>query len=153
MDIKFTNGLIPVITQDFETKEVLILSYMNEEAYKKTKEENKLYYYSRSRQELWLKGATSGNTQELVSLTLDCDGDALLAVVKQKGVACHTGEFSCFHNDIVETIEKKYNNNVIGDLYNLISKRLEEPKEGSYTNYLFTEGIDKILKKVGEESR
>jgi len=146
--IKFEDGLIPVITQDYNTKEVLILSYMNKEAYKKTLDEKVLYYYSRSRKELWRKGESSGNTQELISLTYDCDGDALLAQVIQKGPACHTGERSCFHNPLIG--EKKVD--VLYDLLDVIKDRKKNPKEGSYTNYLLDKGKEKILKKVGEES-
>lgn len=146
--MKFENGLIPVITQDVNTKEVLILSYMNEEAYQKTLDEKVLYYYSRSRQMLWKKGETSGNTQDLISLTYDCDEDALLAQVKQKGLACHTGEMSCFHNPLIG--EKKIG--ILNDLMTLIKERKEHPKEESYTNYLFDKGLEKILKKIGEES-
>ncbi len=148
MMLKFENGLIPVVTQDFESKAVLILSYMNEEAYTKTMAEKQLYYYSRSRNALWKKGETSGNTQELVSLSYDCDGDALLAVVKQKGPACHTGETSCFHNTLIEGETK---GDVLNDLYELILTRQEAPVEGSYTNYLLDKGREKILKKIGEE--
>jgi phosphoribosyl-ATP pyrophosphohydrolase/phosphoribosyl-AMP cyclohydrolase len=142
------NGLIPIITQDYETKEVLILSYMNKEAYDKTIESGDLYYYSRSRQELWKKGESSGNTQILKSLSFDCDSDALLAQVVQKGPACHTGERSCFYNDVIETSER----NILFDLEKTIEERRVNPVEGSYTNYLLDKGIDKILKKIGEES-
>lgn len=148
MNLKFENGLIPVITQDFNSKEVLILSYMNEKAYKKTLDEGVLYYYSRSRKALWKKGETSGNTQELITLKYDCDADALLAQVKQKGPACHTGKASCFHNSLIEK-EKDYD--VLSALNQLIKERKAQPIEGSYTNYLFEKGKEKILKKVGEE--
>jgi len=150
MNIKFdSSGLVPVITQDFFTKEVLILSYMNEEALNKTLEEKQLYYFSRSRKELWKKGETSGHTQELMSLRFDCDSDALLAIVKQKGPACHTGQTSCFHNTLLgESIDS----NMLNKLYTLIESRKKEPIEGSYTNYLLDKGREKILKKVGEES-
>lgn len=146
--MKFTKGLIPVITQDYYTKEVLILSYMNEEAYEKTLKEKQLYYYSRSRQTLWKKGETSGNTQELISLTADCDSDALLAIVKQKGSACHTGEKSCFHNKVIPGDNK----DIILSLVSRIAQRGQNPVEGSYTNYLLNAGKEKILKKIGEES-
>lgn len=148
MTIKFENGLVPVITQDFRSKEVLILSYMNETAYKKTIEEGVLYYYSRSRQTIWKKGETSGNTQELISLKYDCDADALLALVKQKGPACHTGEISCFHNIL---IEKEKNYDILTTLNQLIKERQSDPIDGSYTNYLLDKGKEKILKKIGEE--
>jgi len=150
MNIKFdSSGLVPVITQDFFTKEVLILSYMNEEALNKTLEEKQLYYYSRSRKELWKKGETSGHTQELTSLKFDCDSDALLAIVKQKGPACHTGQTSCFHNTL---IGENVDSNMLNKLYSLIENRKKDPIEGSYTNYLLDKGREKILKKVGEES-
>ena len=151
-NIRFdSNGLIPVVTQDFNTKEVLILSYMNKEALLKTLETNVLYYFSRSRKDLWKKGETSGNTQELIKLVYDCDGDALLAFVIQKGPACHTGKKSCFYNILMESNKKNYNS-IINDLYLLIKNRKINKKEGSYTNYLFEEGKDKILKKIGEEA-
>lgn len=151
-NIKFdSNGLIPVVTQDFNTKEVLILSYMNEEALLKTLDTNVLYYFSRSRKKLWKKGESSGNTQELIKLVYDCDGDALLALVIQKGPACHTGKKSCFYNILMESNKKNYNS-IINDLYLLIKNRKTNKKEGSYTNYLFEEGKDKILKKIGEEA-
>lgn len=146
--VVFKEGLIPVITQDHETKEVLILSYMNEEAYQKTLEEKVLYYYSRSRQTLWKKGETSGHTQELMSLTLDCDGDALLALVKQKGPACHTGEQSCFHKNLIGVKSR----DILSSVMDLIDDRFNKPKEGSYTTYLFSQGKEKILKKLGEEA-
>lgn len=150
MTIKFDEkGLVPIITQDMETGEVLILSYMNEEAYKKTIEEQELYYYSRSRQMLWKKGETSGNTQTLKSLYFDCDQDALLAKVIQKGPACHTGKRSCFYNKI---IDKGETGSIIDELVKTIETRKQSPVEGSYTNYLLREGKDKILKKIGEET-
>lgn len=150
MNIKFdSSGLVPVITQDFFTKEVLILSYMNEEALNKTLEEKQLYYFSRSRKELWKKGETSGNTQELMSLKFDCDSDALLAIVKQKGPACHTGQTSCFHSTL---LGDNVDSNIFNKLYTLIESRKKDPIEGSYTNYLLDKGREKILKKVGEES-
>jgi len=150
MNIKFdSSGLVPVITQDFFTKEVLILSYMNEEALNNTLEEKQLYYFSRSRKELWKKGETSGHTQELMSLKFDCDSDALLAIVKQKGPACHTGQTSCFHNTL---LGDNVDSNMLNKLYTLIESRKKEPIEGSYTNYLLDKGREKILKKVGEES-
>lgn len=148
MMIKYDeNGLIPVITQDVLTKEVLILSYMNQEAYEKTLEEGALYYYSRSRQALWKKGETSGNTQQLISLTVDCDQDALLAQVIQKGPACHKGTTTCFEEPLLGRKQEQ----VLKSLMKTIEDRKINPTEG-YTNYLFTEGKDKILKKVGEES-
>lgn len=144
-------GLIPAIAQDVDTKEVLMLAYMNEESIKKTLEEKKACYYSRSRQELWTKGLTSGNTQEVKGLYYDCDSDALLVLIKQKGVACHTGNYSCFFNPMME-YQKTEEKDVLGELYSLLEDRKANPVEGSYTNYLFEKGLDKILKKVGEES-
>ena len=141
-------GLIPVITQDATTQEVLMLAYMNEEAYQKTLETKQATYYSRSRQSLWIKGETSGHTQEVVSMTLDCDQDTVLLKVNQTGVACHTGQMSCFHQE-TKSNEAPF---VWTDLYQTVLDRKLNPKEGSYTNYLFDKGIDKILKKVAEET-
>jgi len=138
-------GLIPVITQDAATKEVLMLAYANEEALNKTKETGEAHYYSRSRQELWHKGATSGNTQKITDIRYDCDSDALLYLVKPKGPACHTNENSCFYRSLLDKEVKS-------DLQYIIETRKKEPKEGSYTTYLFEQGLDKILKKIGEES-
>ena len=153
-DFKFnSDGLIPVIVQDYRTDEVLMLAYMNEEAFQTTINIGKMTYYSRSRKELWTKGMTSGHIQYVKSLTADCDFDTILAKVSQVGVACHTGAPSCFYNDIVkkEYIEKNPLK-VFEDVYQIILDRRANPKEGSYTNYLFDKGIDKILKKVGEEA-
>lgn len=148
-----SNGLIPVIVQDYRSNEVLMLAYMNEEAYNKTIMGGRMTYYSRSRQELWLKGETSGHFQYVKELTLDCDNDTILAKALQIGPACHTGKQSCFHQELVK---KEYNNtdplHVFNDVYNVIMDRKANPKEGSYTNYLFDKGIDKILKKCGEEA-
>lgn len=146
-------GLVPVIVQDYRTDEVLMLAYMNEEAFKNTINVGKMTYYSRSRQSLWLKGETSGHYQYVKSLTADCDFDTILAKVSQVGVACHTGNPTCFFNNIVkkEYIEKNPQK-VLEEVYGIIQDRKENPKEGSYTNYLFDKGIDKILKKLGEES-
>lgn len=150
MNIKYDeNGLIPVITQDYESGRVLILSYMNRQAYEKTIQEGVLYYYSRSRKKVWKKGETSGNTQILKSLDLDCDGDALLAKVIQKGQACHLNKRSCFSNTI---IQGPRGFEMLETLVETIKDRKNNPKEGSYTNYLFEEGQDKILKKMGEEA-
>lgn len=150
-NIKFDDkGLVPAIVQDVNSGEVLMLAYMNEESLKKTIETKMTWFFSRSRNELWNKGATSGHTQEVVSMSYDCDGDTILVKVVQKGNACHTGEYSCFYNSIIESEEEPYK--IVNKLYSLIEDRKENPVEGSYTNYLFTEGIDKILKKVGEES-
>lgn len=149
---KNSEGLIPVIVQDYTTNDVLMCAYMNEEAYNMTLSCGKMTYYSRSRQELWTKGLTSGHIQYVKELTADCDYDTILAKVSQVGVACHTGSPSCFFNEIVkkEYIEKNPLK-VFESVYNVIEDRKANPKEGSYTNYLFDKGIDKILKKVGEE--
>ncbi len=147
------DGMVPVIAQDYRTGEVLMLAYMNEEAFYKTITTGKMTYYSRSRKTLWVKGETSGNIQYVKVLTADCDRDTILAKVSQVGVACHTGAYSCFHNEIVH---KEYLENnplkVFEDEYAIIKDRKIHPKDGSYTNYLFDKGLDKILKKVGEEA-
>ena len=149
---KNSDGLSPVIVQDYTTNDVLMCAYMNEEAFHATINCGKMTYYSRSRQELWMKGETSGHIQYVKELTADCDFDTILAKVSQVGVACHTGNPSCFFNEIVkkEYIEKNPLK-VFETVYNIIEDRKNNPKEGSYTNYLFDKGIDKILKKVGEE--
>lgn len=150
--LKFNeNNLIPVVVQDANTKEVLMLAYMNKEAMQKTLTEKKAIYYSRSRQKLWTKGETSGNTQKVVGFYYDCDKDTILLLVKQKGVACHTGNYSCFFNEIFSD-EEVLKSEFLERLYKLIEDRKHNPKEGSYTNYLFDKGLDKVLKKVGEES-
>ena len=143
-------GLIPVVTVDSITKKVLTLAYMNEESLKITMEKGLTCFYSRSRQELWLKGETSGNYQHVVSITADCDNDALTVVVEKDGPACHTGEESCFFNTVFENEEIAPAFSV-QSLVDTIEGRKLDPKEGSYTTYLFEKGIDKILKKVGEE--
>ncbi len=150
---KNPDGLIPVIVQDYRTDEVLMLAYMNEEAFRTTISIGKMTYYSRSRRELWTKGMTSGHIQYVKSLTADCDFDTILAKVSQVGVACHTGSMSCFFNEIVKKEYMEKNPlKVFEDVYHIILDRKEHPKEGSYTNYLFDKGLDKILKKVGEEA-
>ncbi len=150
---KNSDGMVPVIVQDYRTDEVLMLAYMNEEAFHTTLHIGKMTYYSRSRQELWTKGLTSGHIQYVKSLTADCDYDTILAKVSQVGAACHTGNRSCFFNEIVkkEYVEKNPQK-VLEDVYKIILDRKAHPKEGSYTNYLFDRGMDKILKKVGEEN-
>ena len=148
-----SDGMVPVIVQDYQTNEVLMMAYMNEEAYLQTLRTGKMTYYSRSRQELWLKGDTSGHFQYVKSLSADCDMDTILAKVSQIGAACHTGAHSCFFNEITTTeFENKNPTMVFEDVYNVIMDRKMHPKEGSYTNYLFDKGIDKILKKLGEEA-
>ena len=140
--------LIPAIIQDYQTNEVLMLAYVNEEAYKKMLETNQTYFYSRSRNELWHKGQTSGHFQNIKGMYLDCDLDTLFIYVEQIGVACHTGAYSCFFNEI-----KPFNNiNIFKNLETLINDRKINPVEKSYTNYLLDQGVDKICKKVGEEA-
>lgn len=147
-----SDGMVPVIVQDYKTDEVLMLAYMNREAYEATLKSGKMTYFSRSRQELWLKGETSGHFQYVKSLTADCDMDTILAKVSQVGAACHTGNRSCFFNEIVK---KEYQEDnplkIFESVLDVIKDRKVNPKEGSYTNYLFDKGIDKILKKLGEE--
>ncbi len=148
-----TDGLVPTVVQDFQTGEVLMMAYMNEESLNATIRTGKMTYYSRSRQSLWVKGETSGHFQYVKSLTADCDFDTILAKVSQVGVACHTGAPSCFFNEIVKKEYVERNPlKVFEDVYDVILDRMEHPKEGSYTNYLFDKGLDKILKKVGEEA-
>ena len=150
MELKFDEkGLIPAIVQDHYTKEVLTLAYMNAESLAITIDEGMTCFFSRSRQELWRKGETSGNRQHVVSITADCDGDALVVEVVKDGPACHTGAESCFFNGVYLSEELKAFS--YEGLYELIRGRKTDPKEGSYTTYLFNKGIDKILKKVGEE--
>ena len=147
-----SDGLIPVIVQDYKTDQVLMVAYMNEEAFNNTLKTGKMTYWSRSRQELWLKGLTSGHFQYVKSLALDCDNDTILAKVDQIGAACHTGSRSCFFKPLVQKESNDTNPlHVFQDVYDVIADRKLHPKEGSYTNYLFDKGIDKILKKVGEE--
>ena len=143
------NGLIPAIVVDAITKDVLTLAYMNKESLKITMEKGLTCFWSRSRKELWLKGETSGNYQHVVSITADCDNDALVVMVEKDGPACHLGTDSCFNNRIWESQELKEFS--LQSLTKLIEGRKTEKKEGSYTTYLFEKGIDKILKKVGEE--
>jgi phosphoribosyl-AMP cyclohydrolase / phosphoribosyl-ATP pyrophosphohydrolase len=151
MDLKFDDkGLIPVVVQDYYTKEVLTVAYMNKESLDITIREGRTCFFSRSRQELWRKGETSGNTQEVVNITADCDKDALVIQVIKKGPACHTGAVSCFHKPVYQS--QSIPAFSVDALFDMIRGRKENPKEGSYTNYLFDKGIEKILKKVGEES-
>ena len=150
MELKYdANGLIPAIVQDHYTKEVLTLAYMNAETLALTIAEGRTVFWSRSRQEIWRKGETSGNVQKVVSITADCDGDALVVEVVKNGPACHTGAESCFFNEVYVSPEVKQFS--WEGLYRLIEGRKAQPKEGSYTTYLFERGKDKILKKVGEE--
>ena len=150
MELKYDEkGLIPAIVQDHYTKEVLTLAYMNAETLALTIAEGRTVFWSRSRQEIWRKGETSGNVQKVVSITADCDGDALVVEVVKNGPACHTGAESCFFNEVYVSPEVKQFS--WEGLYRLIEGRKAQPKEGSYTTYLFEKGKDKILKKVGEE--
>lgn len=147
-DLKFDErGLIPAIVQDASTREVLTLAYMNRESLERTIETRETWFWSRSRNELWHKGATSGNTQQVVDLVADCDNDAIVVLVKPAGPACHTGARSCFDLHQDEDL-----GGLLARLYALVESRERERPEGSYTTYLFDQGIDKILKKVGEES-
>ncbi|RAK11707.1 phosphoribosyl-ATP pyrophosphatase /phosphoribosyl-AMP cyclohydrolase [Halanaerobium saccharolyticum] len=163
-------GLMPAVVQDFQSREVLMVAYVNEESLNLSLEKRETVFYSRSRQELWHKGETSGNTQEIKEIYYDCDQDTILFMVDPAGPACHTGENSCFYRKIAEDtdlkaekmmkmeqeaqqIETEFETEKVVDfLYDLILSRKQEMPEGSYTTYLFEEGIDKILKKVGEES-
>ena len=149
-ELKFDEkGLIPAIVVDSVTKKVLTLAYMNRESLEISMEKGLTCFYSRSRQKLWLKGETSGNYQHIVSITADCDNDALTVVVDKDGPACHTGTDSCFTKPVYESDERHEFS--LESLMKLIEGRKTEKKEGSYTTYLFEKGIDKILKKVGEE--
>jgi len=150
MQLKYDDkGLIPVIVQDAYTKEVLTLAYMNEETLGLTIAEKRTVFYSRSRQCIWRKGETSGNVQQVLSIKADCDGDALVIEVKKNGPACHTGTESCFNSSLF--ISDEAAPFCIDALFKLLRGRKDTPKEGSYTSYLFDKGLDKILKKVGEE--
>jgi len=165
-EIKFgQDGLVPVIVQDYTNNEVLMMAYMNREALEKSIETGVAHYWSRSRNKLWMKGETSGHVQYIKSVSIDCDGDTLLIKVEQKEAACHTGHYSCFYRElagdnlkensgIVFDPDKVYNDKaqILQEVYNVIVDRTINPKEGSYTNYLFEKGLDKILKKVGEEA-
>lgn len=150
-ELKFDErGLIPAIVVDSVSKKVLTLAYMNRESLKISMEKELTCFFSRSRQKLWLKGETSGNYQHIVSITADCDNDALVVVVEPDGPACHTGTFSCFTHPVFESETRhEFSYEMLMDL---IRGRKEEKKEGSYTTYLFEKGLDKILKKIGEES-
>jgi len=164
-NVKFDeNGLIPVVVQDDKTSEVLTLAYMNAESLAKTLQTGETWFWSRSRKELWHKGETSGHVQRVVDIKVDCDGDSLVVRVDKAGPACHTGEESCFHIDLRQTqfgaqqglslvnISSMELGILLNDLYTLIEERRKERPEGSYTTYLFNSGLDKILKKLGEEA-
>ncbi|ADU31774.1 bifunctional phosphoribosyl-AMP cyclohydrolase/phosphoribosyl-ATP diphosphatase HisIE [Evansella cellulosilytica] len=162
IEVRFDEkGLVPAIVQDAQSKEVLTLAYMNKESLEKTLETKETWFYSRSRQELWHKGATSGNTQRVVDIRVDCDEDALVVLVEPNGPACHEGSFTCFtdrlNNGGSETSTTTISDGedrfaIIRQLEQVIAERATERPEGSYTTYLFDEGVDKILKKVGEEA-
>lgn len=142
MNVQFDEkGLVPAIVQDARTKEVLTLAYMNEESLEKSLETGETWFFSRSRQELWHKGATSGNTQKIIEMKVDCDQDAIVVLVEPAGPACHTGETSCFSDPMI-----------LFKLEQVIKDREQNRPEGAYTTYLFEKGLDKILKKIGEES-
>ncbi len=163
-EIRFDeDGLIPVVVQEIDSKEVLMVAYMNQEALEKTVSSRVTWFFSRSRQQLWQKGETSGNIQQVMDIRYDCDGDAVLVLVKAMGPACHTGHNSCFYRNIegqeldspLFNPEEVYGSTGPGIMYELmkvIRSRYQKRPEGSYTTYLFNEGIDKILKKVGEET-
>lgn len=171
IDFKYNEqGLMPAVVQDYQTKDMLMVAYVNQESLNLSLEKGETVFYSRSRQELWHKGETSGNTQEIKEIYYDCDQDTILFMVDPAGPACHTGKNSCFYRKIAEETEAKAakmmemqqkaqnietdfeTKNVVDFLYDLILERKEEMPEGSYTTYLFEEGLDKILKKVGEEA-
>ena len=151
-DVRFDErGLVPAVVQDARTREVLTLAYMSEESLRRTLAEGQTWFWSRSRSELWHKGATSGNTQRVVELRLDCDSDALVVLVEPRGPACHTGTASCFRREEVEN-DAAGIGDVLEELYGVVAARRREMPEGSYTTYLFEKGLNKILKKVGEEA-
>ena len=148
-----SDGLLPVIVQDYRTNDVLMMAYMNEEAFQDTVKTGRMNYYSRSRKKQWLKGETSGHFQYVKSLTIDCDNDTLLAKVDQIGAACHTGNRTCFFQPVVGADTEELNpHHIFQSVYDTVADRKANPKEGSYTNYLFDKGLDKILKKIGEEA-
>jgi phosphoribosyl-ATP pyrophosphohydrolase/phosphoribosyl-AMP cyclohydrolase len=152
--LKFdANGLVPAVIQDFQSGAVLMVAFMNRESVAKTLETGETHFWSRSRGELWHKGDTSGNIQRVRKFLLDCDNDAVLVQVDQQGNACHTGEYSCFFNRVFETEKETAGfGQVLGSLMGVIEKRKKERPADSYTTHLFQSGIDKILKKIGEES-
>lgn len=151
-NLKFDeNGLIPTIVQDFKTKKVLTLAYMNKESLEISIKEKRTCFFSRSRQTLWRKGETSGNFQHIIKITSDCDNDALIVEVLKDGPACHLGTDSCFNNEVLNLESDQEKPFSLNQLYDLIEGRKTDKQEGSYTTYLFEKGVDKILKKVGEE--
>lgn len=156
-EIKFDEkGLVPAVIQDSTDGRILMVAYMNKESLKKTVETGKTWFYSRSRQRLWNKGETSGHFQAVKEILVDCDADALVIKVEQTGAACHTGNPSCFYRRVDENgnlseYTPAAGSEILDEIYSVVTDRMENPKEGSYTNYLLDMGIDKILKKVGEE--
>lgn len=157
MDLKNINyndaGLVPAIVQDYHTRKVLMMAWMNEQALQMSLDSKVATFYSRSRKKIWVKGESSGNFQTIVSIDYDCDEDSLLLQVIPQGPACHTGAVSCFYRNLMTNSDlHKGNLDILYTLSNLIAKRYDTPKEGSYTNYLFAEGVDKICKKIGEEA-
>ncbi len=150
-EVKFDDkGLVVAVAQDYKTSDVLMVAYMNKESLEITLKEKSVCYFSRRRNCIWRKGETSGHVQYLKGLYYDCDADAILLKIEQKGNACHTGAYSCFFNKVYE--EDAIDRSILYKVYNQIISRRDNPREGSYTNYLFDEGLDKILKKVGEET-
>jgi len=153
---KDANGLIPAVIQDCKTMDILMVGYMNEESFNKTLEEDVVWFFSRSRQKLWKKGEHSGSILKVKEIYLDCDKDTVLVKAEPMGPVCHTGEYTCFFNKIenkeIKEIKTDKTKHIFEEVYDVIKGRAENPKEGSYTNYLLDKGIDKILKKVGEES-
>lgn len=158
-DLKFNqDGLIPAVVQDVHSKEVLTVAYMNQESLKKSLETKETWFYSRSRKSLWHKGETSGNTQTIADIRYDCDADTLLVLVEPAGPACHTGAYSCFNESLISPQNERQKGSrpdrfrILNELETIIASREAERPEGAYTTYLFDEGVDKILKKVGEEA-
>lgn len=157
-EIKFDDkGLVPVIVQDAENGQVLMFAYANRESITKTIEKKKTHFWSRSRQKLWMKGEESGNVQDVERIFYDCDRDAVLVLVKQTGVACHTGQRTCFYtsqdnDDSAPSFGVQFKGKTLDDVYRVIEDRKKNPREGSYVSGLFEKGLDKILKKVGEEA-
>jgi phosphoribosyl-ATP pyrophosphohydrolase/phosphoribosyl-AMP cyclohydrolase len=155
-DLKFDeNGLIPAVVQDYKSRTVLMVAYMNQESLQKTLETGRTVFYSRSRRQLWQKGETSGHVQRVKEIRVDCDRDTLLILVEQEGPACHTNHYSCFYTNLqsgAEVAAEPLNISILNEVLATIQERVKHPVEGSYTNYLFEKGLDKMLKKVGEEA-
>ena len=151
LELKFNqDGLICAIAQDIESGKILMQAYMNKEAFDLTLSTGYAHYFSRSRNSLWKKGESSGNVQKVIDVSIDCDKDCVLLKVEQKGAACHTGNYSCFFEK-VKAFDERAGAEMLGQLYNIVTERRKNPQEGSYTNYLFEKGIEKIAKKTGEE--